>query len=69
MEPTKKQIDFIRIIESYIYPYYNFEEDILFKGKTKEDAQKWISDNIEDFKKIQIEVDALTEIEEEYGLF
>ena len=69
MKPTKKQIDFIRIIESYIYPYYNFEEDILFKGKTKEDAQKWISDNIEDFKKIQIEVDALTEIEEEYGLF
>ena len=69
MKPTKKQIDFIRVIESYIYPYYNSEEDVLFKGKTKEDAQKWINDNIEDFKKIQIEVDALTEIKEEYGLF
>ena len=68
MKPTKKQLDFIRVMESYLYPYYYFEDDILFKGTTKEEARKWISDNIEDFKRIQIEVDAMTRIEqEEYG--
>ena len=68
MKPTKKQLDFIRVMESYLYPYYYFEEDILFKGATKEEASKWISDNIEDFKRIQVEVDAMTRIEqEEYG--
>lgn len=68
MKPTKKQMDFIKVMESYLYPYYHFEDDILFKGTTKEEASKWISDNIEDFKRIQVEVDAMTRIEqEEYG--
>ena len=68
MKPTKKQMDFIKVMESYLYPYYHFEDDILFKGTTKEEATKWISDNIEDFKRIQVEVDAMTRIEqEEYG--
>lgn len=68
MKPTQKQMDFIKVMESYLYPYYHFEEDILFKGATKEEASKWISDNIEDFKRIQIEVDAMTRIEqEEFG--
>ena len=68
MKPTKKQLDFIKVMESYLYPYYYEEEDILFKGATKEEASKWISDNIEDFKRIQVEVDAMTRIEqEEYG--
>ena len=68
MKPTKKQLDFIKVMESYLYPYYHFEDDILFKGTTKEEATKWISDNIEDFKRIQVEVDAMTRIEqEEYG--
>ena len=50
------------------YAIYYFEEDILFKGSTKEEASKWISDNIEDFRRIQVEVDAMTRIEqEEYG--
>ena len=68
MEPTQKQIDFIKVMESYLYPYYYFEDDILFNGTTKEEASKWINDNIEDFKRIQVEVDAMTRIEqEEYG--
>ena len=54
MKPTKKQMDFIRVMESYLYPYYYEEEDILFKGTTKEEASKWISDNIEDFRRIQV---------------
>ena len=68
MKPTRKQLNFIKVMESYLYPYYHFEDDILFKGVTKEEASKWISDNIEDFKRIQVEVDAMTRIEqEEYG--
>ena len=68
MKPTQKQMSFIKVMESYLYPYYHFEDDILFKGTTKEEASKWISDNIEDFKRIQVEVDAMTRIEqEEYG--
>ena len=68
MKPTKKQLNFIKVMESYLYPYYHFEDDILFKGTTKEEASKWISDNIEDFKRIQVEVDAMTRIEqEEFG--
>ena len=68
MKPTQKQLDFIKVMESYLYPYYYFEDDILFKGETKEEASKWINDNIEDFKRIQVEVDAMTRIEqEEYG--
>ena len=68
MKPTKKQMDFIKVMEIYLYPYYHFEDDILFKGTTKEEASKWISDNIEDFKRIQVEVDAMTRIEqEEFG--
>ena len=68
MKPTQKQMDFIKVMESYLYPYYHFEDDILFKGTTKEEASKWISNNIEDFKRIQVEVDAMTRIEqEEYG--
>ena len=69
MEPTQKQIDFIKVMESYLYPYYYFEDDILFNGTTNEEASKWINDNIEDFTRIQVEVDAMTRIEqEEYGL-
>ena len=68
MKPTQKQMNFIKVMESYLYPYYHFEDDILFKGTTKEEATKWISDNIEDFKRIQVEVDAMTRIEqEEFG--
>ena len=68
MEPTQKQIDFIKVMESYLYPYYYFEDDILFNGTTKEEASKWINDNIEDFKRIQVEVEGMTRIEqEEYG--
>ena len=68
MKPTKKQLDFIKVMESYLYPYYYEEEDILFKGTTKEEASKWISDNIEYFRRIKVKVDAMTRIEqEEYG--
>lgn len=70
MEITEKQMDFIKIIEDYMYPYYYYDDDVLFKGETKEDARKWISDNIEDFKRIRVEVDALNMIQqEEYSLF
>ena len=70
MKTTKRQMDFIKIIESYIYPYYHYDDTVLFKGETKKDAQKWISDNIENFKRIQAEVDALNMIQqEEYSLF
>lgn len=68
MKPTKKQLDFIKLIESYLYEYYYNEDEVLFKGKTKADAQKWISDNIEDFKRIQTMVDTMSIVEyEEYG--
>ena len=33
MKPTQKQINFIKVMESYLYPYYYFEDDILFKEK------------------------------------
>ena len=65
MKPTQKQMNFIKVMESYLYPYYYEEEDIWFKGTTKKEASKWISDNIEDFRRIQIEVDAMTRIEQE----
>ena len=38
MKPTRKQLNFIKVMESYLYPYYYFEDDILFKGTTKEEA-------------------------------
>ena len=67
-KPTKKQLDFIKVMESYLYPYYYEEKGILFKGSTKEEASKWISDNINDFRRIQIEVDGMIRIEqEEFG--
>ena len=67
-KPTKKQLEFIKVMESYLYPYYYEEEGILFKGTTKQEASKWISDNIDDFKRIQIEVDGMTKVEqEEFG--
>ena len=68
-KPTHKQLEFIKVMESYLYPYYYEEEGILFKGTTKQEASKWISDNINDFKRIQIEVDGMTKVEqEEFGL-
>ena len=54
MKPTKKQMDFIKVMESYLYPYYYEEEDILFKGTTKEEASKWISDNVPQIVRIAI---------------
>ena len=62
MEPTKKQLNFIKVIENYLYPYYYCDDDILFKGKTKEDARKWISENYEDFLKIQMGTETMNEI-------
>ena len=68
MKPTQKQMDFIKVMESYLYQYYYFEDDILFKGTTKEEASKCIRDNIKDFKRIQVKVNAMTRIEqEEFG--
>ena len=55
LKPTQKQLDFIEIMESYLYPYYFYDDEVLFRGTTKAEARKWISNNIEDFKRIQLE--------------
>ena len=57
MKPTQKQLDFIELIESYL-GYYGVE----FNGTTKEDARKFISENIEMFKDEQIKQDAMFDI-------
>lgn len=45
MKPTEKQIKLIREIEEHSgYP-------IKFRGTTKEEARKWISENIENMNK------------------
>lgn len=63
MKPTEKQMEFIRLIESYI-SYYGIE----FTGNTKEEARAFINDNIDFFKEEQYRQDTMTQIEyEEYG--
>ena len=63
MKPTKKQLSFIETIEDYLKYYYG--DDIKFKGNTKKEAQEYISEHIDEFKKVQREVDAITQIEQE----
>lgn len=50
MEITQRQIEFISIIEEVL--------NINFNGKTKEEANRFISDNIKAFK-LQQELDAI----------
>lgn len=63
MKPTEKQLNFIEVIESYLGCY-----GVEFNGTTKEDATKFISENIDFFREEQYKQDTMTMIEyEEYG--
>ena len=64
--PEEKGNAYLQQVHKPIKVYLT--EDSGEKGVTKQEASKWISDNIDDFKRIQIEVDGMTKVEqEEFG--
>lgn len=57
MKPTEKQLEFIQIMEEYLTAWYFDDIEIRFTGTTKEEASKWISNNMDDFKTAQAAID------------
>lgn len=57
MKPTEKQLEFIQIMEEYLTAWYFDDVEIRFTGTTKEEASKWISNNMDDFKTAQAAID------------
>ena len=50
MKPTEKQLEFIQIMEEYLTAWYFDDIEIRFTGTTKEEASKWISNNMDALK-------------------
>ena len=60
MKITKRQMDFIKIIESYIYPYYHYDDTL--PNRVKEGEYIEVSfDEMQDWEKYYI-VNGLNEV-------